>query len=99
MGSIESIATQFVQDVSRKIKHGNSILNKRLTGAVTQTALLADTFSHAPRGSSFALAAMHPLKGLGYAEDVAGPAVFLASQDAQWITGIAMAVDGGYTCM
>lgn len=40
---------------------------------------------------------MHPLKGLGLPEDIARVAVFLASDDANWVTGISMAVDGGYT--
>ena len=40
---------------------------------------------------------MHPLHGLGKVEDIAGPAIFLASADAQWVTGLAMAVDGGFT--
>ena len=50
-----------------------------------------------PEGSASAIGAMHPLKGLGHAEDLAGPAVFLASDDVQWVTGVVMAVDGGFT--
>ena len=40
------------------------------------------------------LGALHPFKGLGEAEDIAKAAVFLASDDASWITGIALPVDG-----
>jgi meso-butanediol dehydrogenase/(S,S)-butanediol dehydrogenase/diacetyl reductase len=43
--------------------------------------------------------AAHPLGRLGEAEDVAGAAFFLASDDAAWVTGIALPVDGGYTCV
>ncbi|MBW2148359.1 MAG: SDR family oxidoreductase, partial [Deltaproteobacteria bacterium] len=32
-----------------------------------------------------------------YAEEVARVAAFLASDDASWVTGVAIAVDGGYT--
>lgn len=32
----------------------------------------------------------------GNVEDVAKAVVFLASEDAAWVTGIAMPVDGGY---
>ena len=42
-------------------------------------------------------AARHPL-GFGRAEDVANAVVFLLSDAAKWITGSAMAVDGGYSC-
>lgn len=38
----------------------------------------------------------HPWSTLGQAADVARAAVFLASKDAQWITGIQLAIDGGY---
>ena len=36
------------------------------------------------------------LKGLGDPQDIVGPAVFLASDDASWVTGVCLAVDGGY---
>ncbi|KAI9696258.1 MAG: hypothetical protein M1836_005811 [Candelina mexicana] len=42
---------------------------------------------------------MHPFRGLGEPEDIARAAVFLASDDARWITGVALPVDGGYTAM
>ena len=41
------------------------------------------------------LEALHPLGRLGEAMDVAKSIVFLASDDAAWITGHALAVDGG----
>ncbi len=39
----------------------------------------------------------YPLRRLGVAEDVAGAALFLASRDASWITGVNLFVDGGMT--
>jgi NAD(P)-dependent dehydrogenase (short-subunit alcohol dehydrogenase family) len=36
-----------------------------------------------------------PLGRLGEPEDIAGPAVFLASDAASWITGQTLVVDGG----
>src|SRR4051794_16876070 len=42
-----------------------------------------------------AVAAMMPLKRLGVPEDIAGAAVFLASDAASWMTGDVMVVDGG----
>jgi len=56
--------------------------------------------SHLLQGDSdFAKAinAAHPFKGLGAPEDIAKVAVFLASEDASWVTGVSMPVDGGYT--
>ena len=43
------------------------------------------------------LSAAHPFRGLGEPEDIAKAAVFLASDDASWITGVPLAIDGGYT--
>jgi NAD(P)-dependent dehydrogenase (short-subunit alcohol dehydrogenase family) len=42
---------------------------------------------------------LHPLGRLGKPEDVAGAAFFLASDDAAWVTGVMLPVDGGYTCV
>ena len=36
-----------------------------------------------------------PLGRVGTPEDMAGPAVFLASDDARYVTGVALSVDGG----
>ncbi len=41
--------------------------------------------------------AMHPLGRMGEAEDIAKAALFLLSDDASWITGIALPVDGGFS--
>ena len=43
------------------------------------------------------LIALHPLGRLGSAHDVAMAIAFLASDDAAFITGTALVVDGGYT--
>ena len=42
------------------------------------------------------LAALHPLGRIGEADDIAPMALFLISEQASWITGQAIAVDGGY---
>lgn len=43
------------------------------------------------------LAAWYPLARVGRAEDVAHAALFLASDQAAWITGVVLPVDGGLT--
>ena len=40
---------------------------------------------------------LHPIGRLGRAEDVANAILFLASDDASFVTGVALPVDGGYT--
>ena len=41
--------------------------------------------------------ALHPLGRLGEPSDVAHAAVYLASDESQWVTGVLLPVDGGYT--
>jgi NAD(P)-dependent dehydrogenase (short-subunit alcohol dehydrogenase family) len=59
-----------------------------------ETPLLTSTLDEA---TMQALANMHPVKRLGTSEEVAALIVFLASEDAAFITGSYHLVDGGYT--
>jgi len=43
------------------------------------------------------LLARHPLRRFGRPEEVAAAIVFLSSDDAAFVTGVALPVDGGYT--
>ncbi len=57
---------------------------------------------HANDQSSFeaqqaVVAARHPLRRLGVLADCANLALFLASDESSWITGVAMPLDGGLT--
>ena len=45
-------------------------------------------------GGYAALVAKHPL-GLGRPDDVAAGALYLASDEARWVTGVALPIDGG----
>jgi NAD(P)-dependent dehydrogenase (short-subunit alcohol dehydrogenase family) len=47
--------------------------------------------------SKEAIRAKHPLHGTGKPEDIVGAAIFLASAEARWITGVNLPIDGGYT--
>ena len=40
--------------------------------------------------------AVHPIGRLGRPDDVAGLAVYLASDESSWVTGSVFPVDGGY---
>ena len=40
--------------------------------------------------------AVHPIGRLGQPEDIAGPAVYLASDESSWVSGSVFPVDGGY---
>tara|TARA_B100000676_G_scaffold156583_1_gene154320 strand:- start:349 stop:1119 length:771 start_codon:yes stop_codon:yes gene_type:complete len=57
---------------------------------------MTDGISELPMGKEF-MVSKHPLGRMGQPEDIAAAAAFLASDDAAFITGIVMPVDGGYS--
>jgi 3-oxoacyl-[acyl-carrier protein] reductase len=48
-----------------------------------------------PDAQKKSMAESHPIKRLGTPEDVARAALFLASSQSEWITGLIMDVSGG----
>ncbi|HZT50392.1 MAG TPA: SDR family oxidoreductase, partial [Stellaceae bacterium] len=46
-----------------------------------------------------ALAPLHPIGRLGRPEEIANGALFLASDEASFMTGADLVIDGGYTCV
>ncbi len=50
-----------------------------------------------PVASRAEVDAMHPLGGIGRPGDIANGFVYLASDEASWITGTALTIDGGLT--
>ena len=60
----------------------------------TATPLNADARQNADYMANFSQRI--PLGRIGAPEDIAGPAVFLASDMARYITGVTLPVDGGY---
>jgi NAD(P)-dependent dehydrogenase (short-subunit alcohol dehydrogenase family) len=50
-----------------------------------------------PEGARDAVTGMHPLGRLGEPRDIADAFVYLASDEARWVTGSSLTVDGGVT--
>jgi 3-oxoacyl-[acyl-carrier protein] reductase len=64
----------------------------------TDTAMLRGFVDTAPGGTGLAtLASRSPMGRLARPEEIAAAALFLASDDASFVTGVALPVDGGAT--
>jgi NAD(P)-dependent dehydrogenase (short-subunit alcohol dehydrogenase family) len=77
--------------------HENIRVNAICPGFV-ETELTRQVFTQAPDPQSVRRerTASHPIGRLGQPEDVAGLAVYLASDESAWMTGAVLPVDGGY---
>lgn len=82
-GLTRSLAAELAPDI-RVNAVAPSLTRTPLAQALTGNARMSE-----------AIAALHPLPRLGEAEDVAGLAAFLVSDEAGWITGQVFGVDGG----
>ncbi len=78
---------QFVRVFSRELGRRNITVNAVLPG-YTQTDMMG-------QGDHSGPAALSPFRRIGTADEVAEAVAFLASERAQWITGQAIAADGG----
>jgi 3-oxoacyl-[acyl-carrier protein] reductase len=67
----------------------------RVNCIAPETILTERNTQRIPEATQRMLADAHPLKRLGTPEDVARAALFLASDEASWITGIVVDVAGG----
>ncbi|KAI9039303.1 SDR family NAD(P)-dependent oxidoreductase [Aspergillus affinis] len=90
-GAVSNLTRQVALDYAADRIHVNAICP-----GYTQTAIFRDTTGGNLMGVE-ALQRKHPLKGPGLPDDIAKVAVVLASEDASWMTGACVPVDGGYT--
>ncbi|EED17037.1 short-chain dehydrogenase, putative [Talaromyces stipitatus ATCC 10500] len=90
-GAVSSLTRQIAVEYAKYRIHCNSI-----SPGYTQTAIFAET-TGSGMTSLDDLRRKHPFGGPGKPEDIAKFAVVLASDDAAWVSGANMFVDGGYT--
>ena len=90
-GVIALTRTLAVQYASRGIR-ANAILPGRV-----DTPLVAN--DHATPEERDVFVRAHPLGRFGTPDDIAGLTLYLASEEAAWVTGASYVIDGGYTAL
>ena len=81
------------------IDHGaENIRVNAICPSFIETDLTAEVIRKAPDPSAVRREriGVHPIGRLGQPEDIAGLAVYLASDESSWVTGATVPVDGGY---
>ncbi|KAJ5789268.1 uncharacterized protein N7518_006279 [Penicillium psychrosexuale] len=89
-GAVSNLTRQMALDYAPNNIHINAICP-----GYTQTAIFKETITNLTPWED--LNRRHPLKGPGTPDDIARIAVVLASDDANWMTGVCLPVDGEYT--
>jgi NAD(P)-dependent dehydrogenase (short-subunit alcohol dehydrogenase family) len=86
-GALEGLTRALAAELAPKIRVNC------IAPSLTRTPLAASMTGN--EAMAAAIAALHPMQRLGEAEDTASLGAFLLSQDAGWITGQVVGVDGG----
>ncbi|KAA8648059.1 SDR family NAD(P)-dependent oxidoreductase [Aspergillus tanneri] len=89
-GAVSNLTRQVALDYAPDRIHVNAICP-----GFTKTAILHDFTTNV--ASLDVLQSVHPLGAPGAPDDIARMAVVLASEDANWMTGTCVPVDGGFT--
>ena len=90
-----SVAKAGIELMSQDVAAQAGPYGIRVNCIAPETILTERNLERIPKEQRASLVDTHPLKRLGTPEDVACAAVFLASGDAGWITGIVLDVAGG----
>jgi NAD(P)-dependent dehydrogenase (short-subunit alcohol dehydrogenase family) len=90
-GSSKAMLSHITQELA--VELGPDVRVNAVAPAVVKTRFATALYE----GREDEVAAAYPLKRLGVPEDVAGVVAFLLSDDAAWLTGQLLVVDGGVT--
>ena len=90
-GSSKAMLNHVTQELA--VELGPTIRVNAVAPAVVKTRFATALYE----GKEEAVAAEYPLKRLGVPEDIGGVVAFLLSEDAGWLTGQVVVIDGGLT--
>ena len=92
-GAIYSMTIAMAKDLAHKKIRVNCICPGGVDTPLMQRFLAEQ---EDPEGALRAMESVHVLKRLGQPLDIAYGALYLASDESAWVTGIALPIDGGY---
>jgi 3-oxoacyl-[acyl-carrier protein] reductase len=90
-----SVAKAGIELMSQNVAAQAGPYGIRVNCIAPETILTERNLERIPKQQLASLLDTHPLQRLGTPEDVAYAAVFLASAEAGWITGVVLDVAGG----
>jgi NAD(P)-dependent dehydrogenase (short-subunit alcohol dehydrogenase family) len=90
-GASKAMLTHVTQELA--VELGPSIRVNAVAPAVVKTKFATALYE----GKEGEVSSAYPLKRLGVPEDVSGVVAFLLSEDAAWVTGQVVVIDGGIT--
>ncbi len=93
-GALVEMTRQLAVDYARRGVRVNCVCPGTVDTPVLRRAM---TMSPDPQGFLDMLIAGHPMGRIGSGEEIAAAVAFLASDEASFITGAILPVDGGYT--
>ncbi len=89
-GALHAVTKQMARTLGK-----DGIRVNLVAPGATRTELTQALFDSMPKEAFEKLLADHPLGRIGEPEDVAQACLYLASDEAQWVTGVILPVDGG----
>ncbi|KAI9810592.1 MAG: hypothetical protein M1827_006154 [Pycnora praestabilis] len=96
-GAVVQLTRQIAVDLAKYRIHCNAICPGFVGTAIFKNTI--KNWEGTPDEAADSISRSHPFGGLGRPEDIANAAVFLASEDASWVTGVPLPVDGGYVAV